>query len=288
LPVDLRFRVQPSTTIDFSDTINYTPLPDISYFASVGYPFTRLADLSETVVVLPVDADQREISAYLNLMAHIGESTGDPAARVTVTRPGGLAGHPDKDVLMVGAWRGIQSAVAAWGAGGAFRFEGNSVQIASVSPIESMRYFVSDSPDPTEERKRADAVLQAQGQNFSGMVSFERPDAADRTVVLLAGSTPEETLTLVERMRNPKIVESFKGDLVKMDTNGVTSFAVGPQFTLYSKPFWQHLRWYFADRPLLLIALLVVGVALLTMILMWLLQRIASARASDAQTDSRD
>jgi ABC-type spermidine/putrescine transport system permease subunit II len=73
-----------------------------------------------------------------------------------------------------------------------------------------------------------------------------------------------------------------------MDTVGVTSFAVGPQFTVYSIRFWQRIRWYFADSPLLLIALLVIGVALLTIILMWLLQRIASARASDAHADSRE
>jgi uncharacterized membrane protein len=86
-------------------------------------------------------------------------------------------------------------------------------------------------------------------------------------------------------MRDSELVDSFKGDLIKMDTKGVTSFAVGPQFTVYSIPFWQRLRWYFADRPLLLIALLVVGVALLSMLLVWLLQRIAAARVQDARAD---
>ncbi len=285
LPVDMRFRIQPSSTLDFSDTIHYTPLPDVSYFASVGYPFTRMADLSETVVMLPANPDQNEVSAYLNIMALAGEATGDPATRVVVARPGGLGAHPDKDVLAIGAWQNLQAALQTWQGGGAFQFKDGSLRISSVSPIESMRYFFSGGADQSAERERADAILASQGQNFSGLVSFERPDASGRTVVMVAGGSPAATLELVERMRDPELRDSFKGDLVRMDVAGVTSFAVGPQFTVYSIPFWQRLRWYFADRPLLLIALLVIGVAFLSMILIWLLQRISAARANDAHQE---
>lgn len=285
LPPDMRFRVQRSSTIDFSDTIHYTPLPDISYFASVGYPFTRMADLSKTVVVVPQSLSEDEASAFLNLMALMGEATGDPVSRISVTRPGGLGEFDDRDILMVGAWRGLESQIQQWNGGGPFTYENGQLRVASVSPIEAMRYFVSGKTDPSKERDRANAVMSSQGQGFSGMVSFENPNAANRAVVILSGSTPAETLELTQRMRDPELVSSFKGDLIKMDTKGVTSFAVGPQFTVYSIPFWQRLRWFFADRPLLLIALLVVGVALLSIILVWLLQRIAAARVQDARAD---
>ena len=285
MPPDMRFRVQRSSTIDFSDTIHYTPLPDIASFATVGYPYTRKADLSETVIVVPQSLAEDEASAYLNVMALMGEATGDPATRVSLTRPGGLDAFGTQDVLMVGAWRGIEGQIVQWNGGGPFVYEGNQLRVKSVSPIDSVRYFLSGGDDPTSERTRANTVLSSQGQGFSGMVSFERPGVSDRTVVVLSGATPEETLELTRRMRDSELVDSFKGDLIKMDTKGVTSFAVGPQFTVYSIPFWQRLRWYFADRPLLLIALLVVGVALLSMLLVWLLQRIAAARVQDARAD---
>ena len=63
------------------------PLPDIASFATVGYPYTRKADLSETVIVVPQSLAEDEASAYLNVMALMGEATGDPATRVSVTRP---------------------------------------------------------------------------------------------------------------------------------------------------------------------------------------------------------
>jgi cellulose synthase (UDP-forming) len=285
MPPDMRFRVQRSSTIDFSDTIHYTPLPDIASFATVGYPYTRKADLSETVIVVPQSLSEDEASAYLNVMALMGEATGDPATRVSVTRPGGLDSFGSQDVLVIGAWRGIEGQIVEWNGGGPFVYEGNQLRVKSVSPIDSVRYFLSGTDDLSGERDRANTVLAGQGQGFSGMVSFERPGVSDRTVVVLSGATPEETLELTRRMRDAELVDSFKGDLIKMDTKGVTSFAVGPQFTVYSIPFWQRLRWYFADRPLLLIALLVVGVALLSMILVWLLQRIAAARVQDARAE---
>jgi hypothetical protein len=218
-------------------------------------------------------------------MALMGEATGDPATRVSVTRPGGLDSFGSQDVLVIGAWRGIEGQIVEWNGGGPFVYEGNQLRVKSVSPIDSVRYFLSGTDDLSGERDRANTVLAGQGQGFSGMVSFERPGVSDRTVVVLSGATPEETLELTRRMRDAELVDSFKGDLIKMDTKGVTSFAVGPQFTVYSIPFWQRLRWYFADRPLLLIALLVVGVALLSMILVWLLQRIAAARVQDARAE---
>lgn len=283
MPADMRFRIQRSSTIDFSDTIHYTPLPDIASFASVGYPFTRKADLSETVIMVPQNVSEDEASAFLNVMALMGEATGDPAARVTVTRPGAATG--DNDVLMIGAWSGLEGQIQSWSGGGPFVYDGGQLRVKSVSPIDSMRYFLSSDDDPSDERDRANTVLSSQGQGFSGMVSFENPEASERTVVVLAGASPAETLELTKRMRDSELVDSFKGDLIKMNTKGVTSFAVGPQFTVYSIPFWQRLRWFFADRPLLLIALLVVGVALLSIILVWLLQRIAAARIQDARAD---
>lgn len=283
IPEQLKLRIQPSSTLDFSDSLHFTSLPELAYFTSVGYPFTRMADLSETVVVLPAQPARDEVAAYLNLMALAGESTGDPVTRVSVARPAGLAEHPDKDVLIIGAWQNVQEPLLAWGGGGAFQFEDGTIRLTSVSPIESMRYFLSPKPELDEARAEADKVLAADGERFSGLLSFERPDASQRTVVVVAGSTPAETLALAGEVRDPENRSQFKGDLVQWNAKGLTGFAVGPQFTVHNIPPWQRLRWYFADRPLLLIALLLIGVALLSMIVFWLLQRIAVARATDLQ-----
>ncbi len=285
LPQGLKFRVQPSSTIDFGNTINNVALPELAHFASVGYPFTRMADLSETVVVLPAEPAPEELSTYLNVMAMAGEATGDVAAQVSVARPDGLGAHPKKDVLIIGAWSGVQGALTAWGDGGMFHFESGGVRVRSDSPIESLRYFFADEGDRKNQRQKAGQSLSAEERSFTGLASFERPDASGRVVVLLSGVTPRETLSLLGRIDDPDNAAAIKGDLVRPAGDHLASFAIGPQFTISNIPFFHQMRWFFADRPLLLVAMLFVGVALLTIALYWMLQRIAAARIGDIGAD---
>ncbi|MFX6250150.1 cellulose biosynthesis cyclic di-GMP-binding regulatory protein BcsB, partial [Acinetobacter baumannii] len=64
------------------------------FFANSGYPFTRLADLADTAVVLPDAPRAIDQEALLTLLGHMGRWTGLPALRVTVV--------PAKDVESVG------------------------------------------------------------------------------------------------------------------------------------------------------------------------------------------
>lgn len=277
---DLSFRVQPSSTIDFSQSVHYTPLPEIAYFAAAAYPFTRMADLGETVVLLPDAAEAEEVAAFLNLMAHAGAATGDVAAKVAVARPGGLDAHGDKDVLIVGAWPKVRPALEAWGGGGPFRMEDGRLLLRSTGPIASMRRFLGGGEDSTATRAAAATALGDDG--FAGVVSFERPDAAGRTVVLVADVDGARTDALVGRLRDPANRNAVKGDLARWTPiDGFKSFAVGPQYKVHALPLSERLRWEFADRPLALIGALLAGVLLLSLALFFLLKRIALARTQD-------
>src|SRR3546814_746113 len=78
LPENIVTAIDADTTIDFSNTIRYAPLPNLSFFVNSGYPFTRMADLSETAVVMPQRPSAPEIEAYLNIMGLMGDATGYP------------------------------------------------------------------------------------------------------------------------------------------------------------------------------------------------------------------
>jgi cellulose synthase (UDP-forming) len=76
-----------TSTLDLQGLGLWTPMPNLELFANAGFPFTQLADLSETTVVLPTVPSAAEIGLYLNLMGHFGAQTGYPALRVTVSGP---------------------------------------------------------------------------------------------------------------------------------------------------------------------------------------------------------
>jgi cellulose synthase (UDP-forming) len=53
VPGDIRASVDPDSSIDISRAYHFTHMPNVGLFASAGFPFTVLADLSGTAAILP-------------------------------------------------------------------------------------------------------------------------------------------------------------------------------------------------------------------------------------------
>jgi cellulose synthase (UDP-forming) len=75
-------------------------MPDLELFANAGFPFTRFADLSQSMFVLPSSASAQEIELYMTLIAYMGEQTGYPALRLSVGDENDLG--KDLDYLIIG------------------------------------------------------------------------------------------------------------------------------------------------------------------------------------------
>ncbi|WP_459591940.1 cellulose biosynthesis cyclic di-GMP-binding regulatory protein BcsB, partial [Enterobacter asburiae] len=50
---NIKSRIEDDSWIDLSHTRHFALLPNLSYFVGASFPFTRLADYSETVLMLP-------------------------------------------------------------------------------------------------------------------------------------------------------------------------------------------------------------------------------------------
>jgi len=93
-----------SSYLDLGRAVHYTQLPNLRLFAKAGFPFTRLADLSQTAVLLP-SAPASEVTAlYLDLMGYFGAQTGYPTLLVQVATPADAASLGDKDLLVLGTF----------------------------------------------------------------------------------------------------------------------------------------------------------------------------------------
>ena len=99
-PINLLGAILRSSYVDIGGLHHWAAMPNLELFSNAGFPFTRFADLSQTMVVLPPTPSAQEISLYLNLLAYFGEQTGYPALRVSVGDAGQLGG--DLDYLVVG------------------------------------------------------------------------------------------------------------------------------------------------------------------------------------------
>jgi cellulose synthase (UDP-forming) len=101
-PINMQGAILRDTYLDLRGYPHYAPLPNLEIFANAGFPFTRVADLSETTVVLPAAPTEQEIETFVTLMGHFGRQTGFPALRVTVAGAEALHDGQDTDLLVIG------------------------------------------------------------------------------------------------------------------------------------------------------------------------------------------
>ena len=97
----LKGEVLCNSTIDLQDLGLWTRMPNLELFANAGFPFTQLADLAQTTVVLPTVPSAEEMALYLHLMSHFGAQTGYPVLGVEVAGPNTVISRA-RDYLILG------------------------------------------------------------------------------------------------------------------------------------------------------------------------------------------
>lgn len=102
-PVQNHVVIGDDSTIDFSHYYHFLPMPDLRTFANAGFPFTRMADLSDTVIVMPKTPSEAQVSTLLNAVGVIGGQTGLAGAKMTIVDEGGQIQDKDADLLLIGS-----------------------------------------------------------------------------------------------------------------------------------------------------------------------------------------
>jgi cellulose synthase (UDP-forming) len=274
-PGNLQEAIDPDSTIDLSKTERFTALPNLAFFVNAGYPFTRMADLADTAIVMPEQISPPDVQAYLTLMGMMGDSTGYPVVRSTIVAPNAVEQVAAKDLLVLGAID-QQPLIARWAANSRLRVENGRLRIGTTSAIDRV-YTVLD-PNAQEERQRVDKLLISQGDNLAAMIGMESPLRAGRSVVMITGSSPEKLMTVVTAFRNRDLNSLIQGDLMIAAGGKVTSFRVGGEYTVGQLPIITKVRWWLGNSPLLLILFTLVGVLIVALVAYWLLSRLAASR----------
>ncbi|MEX7299926.1 cellulose biosynthesis cyclic di-GMP-binding regulatory protein BcsB [Klebsiella pneumoniae] len=86
---NIKSRITDDSWIDLSKTRHFSLLPNLSYFVGASFPFSRLADYSQTTLLLSADPSETQVATLLNLAARSGNATGTALAnnRVVLGMP---------------------------------------------------------------------------------------------------------------------------------------------------------------------------------------------------------
>jgi len=185
------------STIDFSSLPHYAVMPNLAHFALVGYPFTRLADLSGTVIVLPERPAAGDIETMLALMGRMGEATGEASTRVRVASARDEAALAGADLLVIGP-PPHQVLLEKWA--GAF---------------------------PVSPRIDASPVSERGTDPVAAVYGFESPLTPDRSVVVVTAIASDQMLRVVDAFERRKMRRGVGGSASFVFPDKVESLPVG-------------------------------------------------------------
>lgn len=274
---NVRNMIDADTRIDFSGFPHYAEMPNLNYFATAGFPFTKYADLSQTIVVLAEQPTVQEIETLLTLLGRMGESTGYPSTRFGIAHASETGRLKDADLLVIGAPLG-HGLLAQWAdklpvdiRGGALR---NSQPRRNDNFLFDWLNFET-KPDP---RVLAEQQIDQNG-SMAAMLGFESPLSAKRSVVAFISTQPEmltQTLDALDRKSN-----DIRGSAVFIHPNKVEGFLVGQTYFIGELPFLTAIWYPLADYPALLAILGVLAVLVFAFALWRTLRLLAGKRLRD-------
>ncbi|MEX3634207.1 cellulose biosynthesis cyclic di-GMP-binding regulatory protein BcsB [Paraburkholderia sp. BR14320] len=243
--------IDPNSTIDLSSFPHYMALPDLAAFANSGFPFTRMADLSETAVVLPDDPDPSDYSLYLLTMGRMGESTGFPVAGVTVTHAADVDHFADKDLLVFGA-PGKQPLLQRWSKSMPFSSNGDAHTFQLTDLVFKLRDWWHGERGVERTPARADLTMVS-SSGAALLTGFESPLQSGRSAVALISAAGPSDADLSVALLDADVLPKIQGAMAVIHGRDVTITSNGSAYYVGHLSPQEYLRWALSSHPLLLL-----------------------------------
>ncbi|MEA2738173.1 MAG: hypothetical protein QOH05_1480, partial [Acetobacteraceae bacterium] len=260
IPDDLHVAVDPDSTLDLSAAYHYATLPNLAYFVNSGFPFTRMADLSDTAAVLPQQPSPVELSAFLGLMGRFGALTFQPVNRLTVVRASDAGSMPDKDLLVISTLAHLGPASDLLGSS-PYRVGGTSLHVLLPSALQDIWHLFAP-PETGLHQAPMTALSTKLSERTAVLIGAEVPRGSRRSVVALLAGSPQGLDAMVDALGDAKLVPNIQGDLAVLAGHDMTSYRSGKTYNVGSLPFWLWPEWWLQDRPGAVIVTMVIAAAL--------------------------
>ena len=277
-PINMQGAILRDSYLDLRGYPHYAPLPNLETFTNAGFPFTRLADLSETTVVLPSVPTEEEIELFVTLMGHFSRQTGFPALRVTVADSEALKQGTRTDFLIIGTGDDQPG----------FDKMNNNLPVA----LRSGQIQVHDTQGFFTPLHRAWWKLRSNEHVESGeLTAAGTPDAVIEGIKSPFDFRGNRSIVAIH-LKDASTFEPFMATFIKVqqasDVSGSVSVLHGTQFQSFRigsevyhvgvLPWWTRLTLWFMEVPWLVAVVVVVLTFLLAIWTRQWLRYKASAR----------
>ncbi|QEM89289.1 cellulose biosynthesis cyclic di-GMP-binding regulatory protein BcsB [Kosakonia radicincitans] len=261
------------STIDFSKYYHFIAMPDLRAFANAGFPFSRMADLSQTLIVTPVQPTTAQVGTLLDTLGTIGAQTGFPAINMQLTSDASQLQGKDADIMIIGSIpqplkndEKIDLLV-------------NATQSWVKTPLRQSPFMASET-DAADRKADTKTAVSSDGP-MAAVISFQSPFNDQRSVVALLADSPRGYELLNNAMNDSGKRAAIFGSVTVIRESGVNGLRVGDVYYVGHLPWFERIWYALANHPVLLAILAAVSVVLLAWVL-WRLLRIISRRRLDS------
>lgn len=258
LMVDSHALIDQESSIDFSGYHHFIAMPDLAAFTHSGFPFSRMADLSDTLVLLTAEPSAAQISLLLETLASIAAQTGYPALNVSLSHDWQQAKTANKDLLVLGE---LPTELA----------QQTKLNLLLSDSGERLLQAPAQQTAPIRLKKAAFEPQTRVAVNATGplaaIIGLESPFAEKRSLVALLARDEADVNLLRQTLHDGALREQIHGSVSVVRASGVDSQLVGQQYYVGHLPWWLKAWYLLSGYPLLIVGLAVLCTLLLTLLL---------------------
>jgi hypothetical protein len=263
-PSEKFVQIDSNSSLDFSGFEHYAEMPNMSSLAYSGLPYTRMADLSETLVMLPNNFAEKELELMLTLFARFSAITGYPATKAQIAKAGDHdVDMSDKDIIYINYLteetktdhKGLNALI-----------ERNNHRLSLTQNLfknnnQAERQFLDTNQD--------EEFVSIENENWGNtaiMMEFESPVTTGRSVLSIMSSRKSGLDLVSQVFQDQQKLYLLRGSTVIFHENKIVHNTVGKKYYTGELPVWSLVRYHLAQRPTLMLIIVLFAVFLVAMI----------------------
>ncbi|PWW06602.1 cellulose biosynthesis cyclic di-GMP-binding regulatory protein BcsB [Mangrovibacter plantisponsor] len=267
-PVRNSVVIDDDSTIDFSHYYHFLAMPDLRAFANASFPFSRMADLSQTLVFVPAKPTPEQVTTLLDALGTVGAQTGLPAVNVSLTDDAGTLSKADADILLIGHLPDKFN-------------DDKQVDLlvkATQSWVKTPRRNSRDGFIYNADDRAADVKTDISSPGpMAAIIGFQSPFNSQRSVVAMLADSPRGYTLLNNALNDSGKRAAMFGSVAVIRESGVNSLRVGDVYYVGHLPWFERIWFALSNHPILLAIFAAISVLLLGWVL-WRLLRIVSRK----------
>jgi len=279
-----RAEIDPDSTLDLSRFDHYAAMPNLSFFANSGFPFTKFADLAETTVVISDQPKVAELSTFLGVMGSMGASTGAPATYYKLVSTKDLDKVGDTDILLISDGS-ANTVLEKWGKSMPALIQATERSFSPLSGAVNAFYDwfgFSGTPAPIQG---ATSTWAGNGP-LAAILGFQSPVSSGRSVVAMTATNADLLPDALNAIQDPGKLNNVRGDLTLIGGAELQSFRTSNDvYYVGHLPWWRWIWFYFNSHPFLVAVLGIFVAILVSLFAFRTLRGIAARRLQNTKKD---